>query len=32
MFLKFEIIWTKIGQDIRLQNNIDFSETPVHYK
>ena len=27
MLLKFEIIWTKIGQIIRSQNNINFSET-----
>ena len=28
MLLKFEIISTKIDQVIRLQNDIDFSETP----
>ena len=26
--LKFEIIWTRIGQVIRLQNDTDFSEIP----
>ena len=28
MLLKFEIIWTRVGQVIRIRNNIDFSETP----
>ena len=28
MLLKSEIIWTRIGQIIRLQNDINFSETP----
>ena len=32
MLLKFEIIWTWIGQVIRFWNNIDFSETPCIYK
>ena len=28
MLLKFEIIWKKTGQLIRLENDIDFSEIP----
>ena len=28
MLLNFKIIWIKIGQDIRLQNDINFSEVP----
>ena len=28
MLLKFEIIWTRIGQVIRLWNDIEFFETP----
>ena len=27
MLLKFEIIWMRFGQVIRLQNDINFSET-----
>ena len=28
MLQKFEIIWTRFGHVIRLQNDINFSETP----
>ena len=31
MLLKFEIIWTRIGQVIRLRNDIHFPETPYIY-
>ena len=32
ILLKFDIIWTKIGQVIRLKNDVNFSETPCIYK
>ena len=31
MQVKFEIIWSRIGQVIRLQSDINFSETPCFY-